>query len=152
MAKAPLKNAFSDASPSAFERAGGNPAIVSALTSIERRAEAIKSRVIAHAKSFEDRWTAREAMQLWKRYIVNQTKQPAPPNTIQEIVPAAVMKTAARQVAARTQLRLAKVNAIKTRMGNALIRSLETRSLTQRFDETAKHQQQANRPAMRRKP
>jgi hypothetical protein len=143
MAKAPLKNAFSDATPSAFERAGGNPAIVSALTSIERRAEAIKSRVIAHAKSFEDRWTAREAMQLWQRYLIN--------HTIQEIIPAAVMKTAARQVAARTQLRLAKVNAIKTRMGNALIRSLETRSLSQYFAETTKRPEQARRLTMRHK-
>jgi hypothetical protein len=151
MAKAPLKNAFSDATPSAFERAGGNPAIVSALTSMERRAEAIKSRVIAHAKNFEDRWTAREAMQLWQRYLVNQTRQPAPPNTIQEIIPAAVMKTAARQVAARTQLRLARVNAIKTRMGNALIRSLATRSLSQHFGETTQRPEQARRLTMRHK-
>ena len=130
--KVTLQNSFAVATPRAFERAGGSTDIALALASIERRADAIKHRVAAHATAFQDRWTAREAIRLWKGYLASQDRYPGPPNAVQDIVPDAVLKTAARHVAARTQARLAKVNAIKMRTGNALIRLLETRSLAQR--------------------
>jgi hypothetical protein len=151
--KAALKNSFSVTTPAGLERAGGNPTLVSALTSIEHRADRIKERVIKHAKAFEDRWTAREAIDLWKRYLANQAKHPAPPNTVRDIAPEAVMNTAQRQVAARTRLRLAKVNQIKTRMSNALLRSLEKQSLSQRFENVSQTPKQkiANRQAIRNK-
>lgn len=148
-----LKSSFAGTTPPAFARAGGNPTLVSALTSMEHRADAIKERVIRHAKSFEDRWTAREAIAIWKRHLDSQARNPGPRNAVQDVAPEAVMRMAARQVSARTQRRLATVNQIKTRMGNALIRSLEKQSLTQRFDDVSQtpRQKLASRQAMRNK-
>jgi hypothetical protein len=152
--KATLQNSFAMTTPSAFERAVGNPAVVATLAAIERRADALKARTVAHAKTFEDRWTAKEGIHLWKRYLANQGQHPAPPNAIHEIAPEAVMKTAARNVSARMQRRLARINAIKTRMSNAVVRSVQTRTLSQRFDEVAvtPEQRLRRRRTVRQKP
>lgn len=147
--KRPLRNTFIDTTPSNFDRAAGNAKAISMLGSIERRAEALKARAVAHAKAFEDRWTAKEGMHLWKRYLANQGKHPAPPN-VHEIGPEAVMKTAARNVSARTQRRLARINAIKTRMSNAVVRSIETRGLTRQFEKA--HGPLQNKTTLRNKP
>lgn len=149
-----MKGSFSVARLGEFERARGNPMVVKALASIEHRAERIKERVIKHGKNFENRWTAREAIGLWKRYVAAQAKLPVPPNTARDLAPDRLMKIAERQVAARLQTRVAKVNQIKMRMGNALIRSLGKQTLTQNFDDVSQtpNQKLTRRRAMRNKP
>jgi hypothetical protein len=133
----PLSSSFDRTTPAAYARASGDPVALKALSSVERRAEAVRQRALNHFKNFEDRWTAKEAIRIWERHLAQNALHPAPPGVKKDVSPEAILKIASRNVAARNNRRLSKINAIKTRMSNALIRSIEQPSLRQTFHEAS---------------
>lgn len=140
-----LSKSFDLTTPKAYLRAAKNPVAFRTLGAIEKRAEAIKERAVAHYKKFEDRWTAKEAMRLWARHNAQSVSHPAPEGA-RAVTVEALMKMASRQVQARTNLRLARVNAIKTRMSNAVVRNLDAVSLKRSFEGAAPPQEPENSP------
>lgn len=133
----PLKAEFGGTMPTAYKRAAGSPTAVTALSSIDRRASALKVRIAEHFKKFEDRWTAKEALNIWKRHLALHAKHPAPSGVSQDVSSDEIMKMAARNVRARANRRLFKVNDIKTRMGNAVVRNLDQPDLSPSFRRAA---------------
>lgn len=141
-----LSKSFDLTTPKAYLRAAKNPVAFRTLGAIDKRAEAIKERAIAHYKKFEDRWTAKEAMRLWARHNAQSASHPAPQGARRDVTPEALMKVASRQVQARTNLRLAKINSIKTRMSNAVVRNLDAVSLKRSFEGVVPSQSPRNSP------
>jgi hypothetical protein len=131
-----LQRNFDATTSAAYLRAGGNVVAVSTLSAIERRAETIKQRAVRHYKAFEDRWTAKEMLRLWQRQLAQHAKYPPPPGVAAEVSPEAIFKLAARNVKARTNRRLSQINAIKTRMSNAVVRNFEQLSLARNFRQS----------------
>ena len=131
------RTAFDAATPKAFTRAGRNGAAISALGGIERRAERIKARAVAHYKKFEDRWVAKESIRVWQRQLKSQAGAAAPSGEIPSANVEAIARLAARNVKARTNRRLTKINAMKVRMSNALVRSLEQPAIKREFNRAA---------------
>jgi len=132
-----MKAEFSAAIPSAVVRVAGNPPALNMLSRIETRAGALRQRAIDHHKAFEDRWTAKEAIRIWKRHLAEHAKHPAPAGVQRDVMPEAIMKMAAQNVRARTIRRLSLIKAIKTRMGNAVARNVNASPLRQSFAQAA---------------
>ena len=141
--------AFNKTTPAAFRSAGGNPTSIKALSRIEDRAAQIKVRAIDHFKAFQDRWTAKEAIRIWQQRVDQHAQHPGPDGSAPHTTPEEVLKLAGQVVRARTVRRLSKINAIKTRMTNAVARNLETPRLKQTFERTASN---APKQQLRRKP
>lgn len=141
-----LSRSFDLTTPPAYLRAAKNPVAFRMLGAIEKRTEAIKERAIAHYRKFEDRWTAKEAMRLWARHNAQSASHPAPQGARRDITPEALMKAASREVQARTNLRLARINAIRTRMINVVARNVEAASLKRSFEDAAPAQSPRNSP------
>lgn len=138
--KAPPKNlsrTFDVTTPKAYLRAAKNPAAFAILSGIEQRGEALKDRAQDLYRKFEDRWISKEAMRLWARHNAQSASHPAPTGTRRDVTPEALMKIASRNVQARTNARLSKINQIKTRMSNTVVRNLEAVSLKRSFDTAA---------------
>lgn len=129
-----IAKAFDLTTPPAYLRAAENPAAFRALAGIEKRAEQLRQRALDHYKRFEDRWTAKEAMRLFTQHHAQSAFHPAPTGVSRHVSPEALMKIASRHVQARTNRRLAKINAISTRLSNAVVRNLESMSLKRSFD------------------
>ncbi|WP_414468082.1 hypothetical protein [Methylobacterium currus] len=108
-----------------------------ALTGIERRATAARQRALDLHRAFEDRWTAKEAIRLWQRHLQRAGQLDAPKGAVRTVDEKEVLKIAARNVQARTSRRLEKIESIKTRMANAVVRNLGTPSLRTTFDKAA---------------
>lgn len=134
MAKAPTPPAFHalegvaaramrNANPEAFGKVQGDNDATARLAAIERRADRIKDRMRRHYASLQDRWVAREAIALWQRHdkLAAASNLPAEARRIQ--APQSIILTAERNVAARVAARLTKINEIKTRLQNGLVRS-----------------------------
>lgn len=139
-----LTSQFAKLTPRAFERADGDVRLIKTLARIEQRAEALRNKVIAHAAKFEDRWVAKEAMRIWERQLQQQRQHPGPAASEPGVSKNEIMRIAQRNIAARTNRRLSLVNAIRTRMENAVIRNRATQNLTPTFREavTASPKQQ----------
>lgn len=160
MAKGPAQSkspgaitpAFTQASPTAFARVGGNPASIKAMAGIERRATALKEKAINHAEKFRDRWTAKEAIRIWQRRLEQNAQYPAPPGEKRTVLPEEVLKMASRNVQARTMKRLGTINAIKTRMHNAIARNMDTPKLTRTFEDAARDEQPKRKQQMKQSP
>lgn len=120
-----LRRKFSQTTSVAYERANGNPTALSALSTIEARSNRIKQRAHDHYKNFEDRWTAKEIVRLYNRQLAQNAQHPAPPGAGHGLSPDALAKMASHNVMARTNRRIAKINAIKTRMSNSVVRNLK---------------------------
>lgn len=121
----------------AYTRAGRNPSTISALAAIEGRAERVNRRAVEHYKKFEDRWVAKEAIRLWQRRLEAQGRHPLPPDEVRKVSAEEIAKVASRNVIARTNARLSKINAAKVRMTNALVRNLNRTTIRQAFNEAA---------------
>ena len=141
-----LRDGFDAGNSPAYARAAGSPAAVKALSVIERRYAATKSRMIAHHQKFEDRWTAREAMRIWKDQLAQNARYPAPKGEAREIMPDAVMRIAQRNIQARTNLRLSALNAVRSRMSNAVIRNLDLPKASREFKLAASTDQHRAEP------
>lgn len=147
----PLSNAFGRTTPAAFARADGDVRLIRTLARIEQRSEAVRKKVIAHAGKFEDRWVAKEAMRVWEKQLQLQKQHPGPVGSEPGISKNEIMRIAQRNVAARTNQRLTRVNAIRTRMENAVIRNRTDRNLTPTFSQAAAPVQ-TNKHRQRRTP
>lgn len=132
-----LRRRFGATTSPGLARSVRNPAATSAIASIERRADAIKARALEQAKAFQDRWVAREMLRLYQAHRAQAEQHPGPPGAQRELAPEVVARMASRNVQARTTMRLSKINAIKTRMGNAVARNLEQPKLSPEFNQTA---------------
>lgn len=132
-----LSKAFDVTTPKAYLRAAENPAAFAILSGIERRGEALKDRAQDLYRKFEDRWISKEAMRLWARHNAQSASHPAPTGARRDVTPEALMKIASRNVQARTNARLSKINQIKTRMSNTVVRNLQAVSLKHSFDNAA---------------
>jgi len=132
-----LSKSFDITTPKAYLRAAEHPAAFAMLSGIEKRGEALKDRAQDLYRKFEDRWTSKEAMRLWAHYNAQSASHPAPSGTHRDVTPEALMKIASRNVQARTNARLSKINMIKTRMSNAVVRNLQAVSLKRSFDNAA---------------
>ncbi|WP_149535741.1 hypothetical protein [Siccirubricoccus phaeus] len=128
---------FEQATPKSFTRAGGNPATVKALSAVERRAAKLKAKAVEHARRFQDRWTAKEAIRIWQKRLEQQAKHPAPPGEERTVFPEEVLKLASRAVQSRTARRLATINGIKARMSNTIVRNMDSPKLTRAFTGAA---------------
>ena len=132
-----LRSKFSQTTSEAHKRAAGNETILAALSKIETRSDRIKQRAMQHYKNFEDRWTAKELVRLYDRQLSQNAQHPAPPGAARGSSPDSLGKMASHNVMARTNRRIAKINAIKTRMSNSVVRNLEPGPLKQTFNEKA---------------
>lgn len=131
---------FKQVNPRAYAAVQGNPAAVRTLAKIETRANAIKKKTIAHHKHFEDRWVAKETIAIWQRHLASNAKNPAPPGVEQKVAPAGVMRLANQVVQARTTARLSRINEVKTRMQNAVVRNFR-QSMMPAFNQAASPEQ-----------
>lgn len=124
---------FNATTPAAVARALNNKPALQALRSIDNRSIALKERAIAHHKSFEDRWTMKEMIRISNRQRTMNQKYPGPKGFVPQVDENDVYKLAVRQMTARLNRRLTKINEIKTRMSNAVVRNIDP-SLTQEFN------------------
>ena len=125
-------------------KAQGDPVTTKQLVNIETRAERIKARATAHHRANKDAWVAREAIRLWKAHVRETSKLPV--ETVTEGVSVDnLMWKARHNVKARGTQRLARINGIKSRMQNAVIRNLETQSPAQALTQSGPKQTQKNR-------
>lgn len=132
-----IAKAFDLTTPAAYLKAAQNPAAFQILSGIERRSERARQRALDHYKHFEDRWIAKEAMRLFLQHTSQSAAHPAPPGVRRGVTIESMMRNASRNVQARTNARLAKINAIQTRMSNAVSRNTEEVSLHRAFNHAA---------------
>lgn len=137
MKKPDLTFSFTKTSSPAARRARGNATILSALTTIEARAGHTKQSVLEHYRKFEDRWVAKETVRLHQRHLNQQTIRPAAPMGAPAPTAEMFAKQAAQNVLARVNRRLTNVASIKTRMTNAVTRSLEPQPMHRDFARAA---------------
>lgn len=115
--------AFRRANPDAFGRANGNPGAVEQLGMIERRAAMVREHVRAHFKKYQEGWVAKEAIAIWQKRAGFTNDHPAPEGAPGKYVAQSIMMEARRNVRARVVQRLTRVNVVKTRMENAVVRN-----------------------------
>lgn len=120
--------AFRRANPDAFGRAGGNPGAVEQIGMIERRAAQVRERVRAHFKKYQESWVAKEAIAIWQKRAGFANEHPAPASAPGRYVAQSIMMEARRNVRARVVQRLTRVNVVKTRMENAVVRNRQSQS------------------------
>jgi hypothetical protein len=137
VSKRPLSFTFAKTTSPSTRRARGNATILSALSTIEARAGNTRQKVIDHYRKFEDRWVAKETVRLHQRHLAQQGGRPAAPTEAPQPTAEMFAKQAAHNVQARVNKRLTKVASIKTRMTNAVTRSLEPQPLHRDFARAA---------------
>jgi chemotaxis regulatin CheY-phosphate phosphatase CheZ len=116
----PTSRAFHKVNRPIYGKVAGDAPAIRHIGTLEARSERIKQRLKDHYKKFEESWTAREAITLWQQ----QMKAPSQTGRSNLYDPAAVIMAEARQnVRARVIKRFSKINAIRTRMENAFLRS-----------------------------
>ena len=119
--------AFRRANPDAFGRVQGNSNAVEQLGLIERRAAMVRERVLAHFKKYQESWVAREAIAIWQKRAGFTHEHPAPDGAPGKYVAQSIMMEARKNVRARVGQRLTRVNMVKTRMENAVVRNQQQR-------------------------
>jgi len=119
------------------------------IAKIDARGVTLKERAIEHYKRFEPRWVAAESFRIWERHMAENAKYPAPKNA-KPVTPLSLLKMASHNVQARTNRRLSNINAITTRMGNAVVRNLAPPDLKRTFNEAAPAVRLIDNPKMRR--
>jgi hypothetical protein len=127
--------AMRDASPPHFSQTS-DPGTVMRLSKIENRAARLKDMVKRQYQRNEDSWTAKEAIALWRKHSNAVARLPAPPGYQNDVAPERLMNQARRIVKARAMARMMKINEIKNRMGNALIRNQPDNAPSQSLDRS----------------
>jgi len=145
-----LAATFSATTPPATVRSVHSVSSLKALAHLEMRGGLIKEKALTHYKKFEDRWVAKEAMRIIKRHLSQAAPHPAPKGVTQSIDENAIMLMASRNVLARTHQRLARINSIKTRMGNAIVRNLAPPSVRHAFSQAAVSERPTQKQTMKR--
>jgi hypothetical protein len=141
---------FNAKTPVGIEYAAGSVASTIAVSRIERRSDVLKERARAHHKKFEDRWVAKEAIRIWQRHLKESAAHPSPRGVNRALMPEGILKAASHNVQARTNRRLALINTIKTRMGNAVVRNMAPPSPRQAFNEVAPKERPAPNQTLKR--
>lgn len=142
--------AFKRTTPPAMQRAARSPTTLQALSKLEQRSQAIKERALAHHKNFEDRWTAKEAIRIWQRHLAQTASHPIPKGVDRTVMPEGISKMASQNVQARTHRRLARINAIKVRMGNSILRNLAQPSPRLAFNQAGPGDTPARKQTLKR--
>lgn len=141
-----LATEFNRTTPLAIARALQNRPALQILSRIESRAAALKEKAKVHHKNFEDRWTTREMFRIAARQEAANRRYPGPGGFVPPVDRDEVYKIAVRQMTAKLNRRLTKINEIKTRMSNAVVRNIDP-SLTQEFNRTVRMQRR-HKPEM----
>jgi len=128
---------FSAATPSAIRNAAGSIPATAMIAKLEEKGSRIKERARQHHKNFEDRWVANETIRLWQRHLSEAAKHPVPKGVMPKVSVENFARTASHNVQARTNRRIANINAITTRMSNAVVRNLVPPDLKRTFNEAA---------------
>lgn len=136
-ARSQLSASFAAGTPVAIKHAARSVPAISTLSALEKRSSEIKERALLHYKNFEHRWVAKEAIRIWQRQLSQSATHPAPKGATSSVNADAIMRMASRNVLARTHQRLARINSIKTRMGNAIVRNMAPPSPRRAFNEVA---------------
>jgi len=145
-----LASAFSAPSSGAMTKVAGSVPATLMVTKIQEKGDRIKERARQHHKNFEDRWVANETIRLWQRHLDVSAKFPVPKGVTPKVTVASFSNTASHNVQARTNRRLAKINAITARMSNAVARNLPAASLKRSFNEAAPMERAIKNPTMKR--
>ncbi|HQS14893.1 MAG: hypothetical protein B7Y08_06525 [Rhodospirillales bacterium 24-66-33] len=132
-----LAPTFSAATPLAVRNAAGSVPATAMIAKIQEKGSRIKERARQHHKNFEDRWVANETLRLWQRHLTDAAKQSIPRGVTSNVTAASFTRTASHNIQARTARRLAKINAITTRLSNAVVRNLAPPDLKRTFSEAA---------------
>ena len=137
MAKVPgrLASAFDAATPHSIARAVGDASTLQQLSAIERRAAETKAHFRKHYEKYVQVWVAAEAIALWKQRT-DLSLGPVPDSKTaysKEITANGFMAEARRNVYSRAVNRIAKVNSVKIRMSNAVLRNAQKTSLRSAF-------------------
>lgn len=121
-----ISRPFTTATPSYVARAQGDPSAMRQLRAIDDRGNGVKEKLKKHFSKYEETWVVKEAVSLWKQRAGLYEPAVGLPRIAKEYAAQAVMTEARRNVRARMTKRLTNVNGIKTRMGNAVVRNLQS--------------------------
>ncbi len=132
-----LTPTFSATTSLAVRNAAGSVPATAMIAKLEEKGSRIKERARQHHKNFEDRWVANETLRLWQRHLTEAAKHPVPKGVTPKVSVESFSRTASHNVQARTNRRLANINAITTRMSNAVVRNLSPPDLKRSFNEAA---------------
>lgn len=145
-----LTSTFSAPSSGAMSKVVGSVPATLMVTKIQEKGDRIKERAKQHHKNFEDRWVANETLRLWQRHLEVSAKLPVPKGVTPKVTVESFSRTASHNVTARTNRRLGKINAIVSRMSNAVARNLPPTSLKRNFNEAAPMERAIKNPTMKR--
>lgn len=143
MAKSPYRpdlkgrqvSAFRVANPPAYAKAQGSVSAVEQIGLIERRSAKLRDKVRSHFNKYEESWVAREAVAIWHRRAGITAGHPAPQGAPPKHAVQSIMADARRNVRARVTQRLMRVNGIKSRMENSVVRNREHQSMRPRVSD-----------------
>jgi len=145
-----LTSSFSAPSSGAMTKVAGSVPATLMVTKIQEKGDRIKERAKQHHKNFEDRWVSKEIIRLWQRHLEVSAKHPVPKGVTPKVTAENFHNTASHNVTARTNRRLGLINAITTRMSNAVARNLPAASLKRSFNEAAPMERLVKNPTMKR--
>ncbi len=118
------KNSFQRTTLEIYRKAQGLPDAIAALRNISVRTDSTKNRLRQHFKRHEETWVAREAIKVWKKRAAPRLNMPAPINIMSnKLATDQIMKQARLNVRRRMAGRLTRINQVKTRMENSVVRS-----------------------------
>jgi len=122
--KEKAKRAFAKANPERYGKVQSRPEATAALRTLDHRSAHIKKSMRQHFRKFQEVWVAREAINIWQKRSALKANHPAPFNYFHRSLAAdVIMKQARRNVQVRMSKRLSRVNKIKTRMENNVVRN-----------------------------
>lgn len=130
------KRDFQAANPAPFGKTEGNLDSVRRLGVIEARVAETKERLRDHLARHEGHWVEREAIKLWADQAIAKLSYPPPRGVAPVAFAEQCFQQAKRNVRERATRRMTKLNTVKARMQNAVIR-------------TAPQQQVVPRPALK---
>lgn len=117
---------FSEGTPTSIGRARGNIGALTQISAIEARTHQVKERARGHFNKYVETWVSKEAMTIWQRRA-GLSKETVPQGELaKQFIVNGVMSEARRNVHARMTVRLSKINGIRTRMSNTVIRNMQT--------------------------
>jgi hypothetical protein len=123
-----VRATFQGQTPDRYRLAGNNPAVLAQLAAIDSRAADVNLKARSHFWKYEETWVVREAIGLWRSRSGLPSHMDSLPTAAREYTQASLMTEARRNVRARMTNRLTKINGIRTRMTNAVIRNLQHQS------------------------
>lgn len=117
------RDGFRVANPVQFGWTQGNLDTTRRLAAIEQRVHDIKQRFRDQFERHEEGWVAVEALKLWEKRNVPTLQHPVPRNYDPRDFSYLMTSQARRNVHGRAIQRMTKINTMKTRMQNAVVRN-----------------------------